>query len=261
MELISRNKAKELGLKKYFPGSICKHGHISERSVHNHNCLACVKLKAKIKYYLNHEKNKKKSRDRARTEEYKQRKIELRKNPEYRKKEREREKLNRPPLYSVEKQSFVIDKKILGKERAREYARIYYHHNKEKLKNKKKKSTIEKRKIYIKNWQSIYIKTEEGIASNFMRKSLSRCLYNKNNRTQKILGYCKEDLILHLEKQFEEWMSWDNHGEWHIDHIKPISQFLKEGVSDPKTINAINNLRPIRAKENLSKGAKYYATQ
>ena len=26
----------------------------------------------------------------------------------------------------------------------------------------------------------------------------------------------------HIEKQFKEGMSWDNHGEWHIDHIIPI---------------------------------------
>ena len=31
----------------------------------------------------------------------------------------------------------------------------------------------------------------------------------------------------HIEKQFVDGMSWDNWGEWHIDHIKPVSKFDK----------------------------------
>jgi len=48
-------------------------------------------------------------------------------------------------------------------------------------------------------------------------------------------------------------MSWDNHGKWHIDHIKPISSFTEETIMQA---NHYSNLQPLWAAENLSKGAK-----
>jgi len=38
-------------------------------------------------------------------------------------------------------------------------------------------------------------------------------------------------------------MSWDNHGEWHIDHIKPVSKFDKE--TPMSIVNALSNLQPL----------------
>ena len=76
-----------------------------------------------------------------------------------------------------------------------------------------------------------------------------------------------EELKEHLESQFEDWMTWENHGKWHpiekrwhIDHIKPQSVLL-EGVTsmdDPKFREcwALENLRPLEARENISKGNK-----
>ncbi len=41
MKLISRNKAIKLGLKRYFTGKPCSHGHVSERVTQNHMCVVC----------------------------------------------------------------------------------------------------------------------------------------------------------------------------------------------------------------------------
>lgn len=41
MKIISRDDAIKLGLKNYFTGKPCKHGHISERQVANHVCVTC----------------------------------------------------------------------------------------------------------------------------------------------------------------------------------------------------------------------------
>jgi len=46
-------------------------------------------------------------------------------------------------------------------------------------------------------------------------------------------------------------LSWDNHGEWHIDHIIPVSRF-DESV-DIKIMNSLSNLQPLWAKDNLKK--------
>src|SRR3546814_3594325 len=43
----------------------------------------------------------------------------------------------------------------------------------------------------------------------------------KNGRSwETLVGYTVADLIAHLERQFLPGMSWDNRGEWHIEHIQ-----------------------------------------
>ncbi len=42
-ELISRSQAKENGLRQYFTGGPCKHGHIAKRNVANGVCLECAR--------------------------------------------------------------------------------------------------------------------------------------------------------------------------------------------------------------------------
>jgi len=41
MEIITRKEAKKQGLKRYFTGKSCKHGHVSERRVSTGHCLGC----------------------------------------------------------------------------------------------------------------------------------------------------------------------------------------------------------------------------
>lgn len=89
------------------------------------------------------------------------------------------------------------------------------------------------------------------------RDMLKRCLLltgqRKSRTTESILGYSSKDLKQHISDQFVDGMSWDNWGEWHIDHIEPVACLVRRGVTDPAVINALSNLRPIWAKENLSK--------
>ena len=62
--------------------------------------------------------------------------------------------------------------------------------------------------------------------------TLKRGGYKKNSKTVKIIGCSFEELKTHLEKKFEPWMTWKNHGKyksktfyfgWDIDHIIPLS--------------------------------------
>lgn len=59
-----------------------------------------------------------------------------------------------------------------------------------------------------------------------------------------------------LESKFKQGMSWENHGEWHIDHIKPCCKFDLEDEEEQKKCFHYTNLQPLWAKENLSKGGK-----
>lgn len=60
-----------------------------------------------------------------------------------------------------------------------------------------------------------------------VRASLSWELAGKKSDRswQSLVGYTASDLKAHIERQFLAGMSWDNAGDWHIDHIVPVSSF------------------------------------
>lgn len=78
---------------------------------------------------------------------------------------------------------------------------------------------------------------------------------------QTILGYTVKDLMKHIESQFKDGMTWDNYGlyGWHIDHIKPESHFKYDSVDNPDFLEcwALNNLQPLWAVDNLTKGNRF----
>lgn len=78
----------------------------------------------------------------------------------------------------------------------------------------------------------------------------------KSASTFESLGYTADQFRQRIECQFLPGMTWENraHDTWHIDHKKPVAAFLRQGIMDPKTINALCNLRPAWAAENMSKG-------
>lgn len=84
---------------------------------------------------------------------------------------------------------------------------------------------------------------------------------SKNGRhIQNIIGYSFEDLKIHLESQFDEFMTWDNYGSyWHIDHCTPKSWFNIKEVGDVefKKCWCLANLKPMEAKANMSKGNRF----
>lgn len=77
----------------------------------------------------------------------------------------------------------------------------------------------------------------------------------KNTKTVRLLGYTHKELQESIQKH-ENWEKVRS-GKWHIDHIFPIKAFIDYGVTDLKVINALDNLRPIEATANCSKGATF----
>jgi len=99
----------------------------------------------------------------------------------------------------------------------------------------------------------------------------------KNNSTKngksilQFLPYTIQELKEHLEKQFEPWMNWNNHGTydsqkwidndqstwaWQLDHIIPQSKLPYLSMEDDnfKKCWALENLRPYSAKQNIIDG-------
>ena len=78
----------------------------------------------------------------------------------------------------------------------------------------------------------------------------------KSKSTMELLGCTGEELAQHLEKQFQEGMTHENHGEWHIDHIKPIASFDLSNPKEAEECFHYTNLQPLWAEDNLKKGSK-----
>lgn len=89
-----------------------------------------------------------------------------------------------------------------------------------------------------------------------VRKTMLKTGAVKRKRTKHELGYDVHELRAHLESKFLDGMNWNNYGEWHVDHVKPIEKFRQEGIADIAVINALSNLRPMWARENIQKGAR-----
>jgi len=80
----------------------------------------------------------------------------------------------------------------------------------------------------------------------------------KSRSTFDALPYTPEQLKEHLESQFEDWMNWDNYGEWHVDHIHPQSLLPYDSMDHPNFQKcwALENLQPLEARENILKSNK-----
>jgi hypothetical protein len=80
----------------------------------------------------------------------------------------------------------------------------------------------------------------------------------KNGHYFEVLKYSPDELIIHLENQFTNDMTWDKYGEWHVDHILPISSFNIQEIGDEEFMKcwSLSNLQPLWGDENIRKSNK-----
>lgn len=134
----------------------------------------------------------------------------------------------------------------LNSEKRKEYNKKNAERNKE-LRHKRKSHRNKLRREKYKNDINYRLET-------ICRKLIYRCFISKSDRTYNLLGYTTEQLKKRIEFNFKDGMSWNNYGEWHIDHIKPVCAFDKD--ISPNIINALCNLRPLWASDNMSRNNK-----
>jgi hypothetical protein len=183
------------------------------------------------------------------------------KNLEY-SRERNREKARKHNKISAELKK-ASDKKYAerNRDKLKKYQREYYLKNKEKL--------LEDSKEYYKNnykkqyeYRKSKLKNNAGfrIACNLrsrIRQAIMNQNANKANKTVALLGCSTLYLKTYLELLFLPGMSWENYGEWHIDHIKPCASFDLTKKEEQLMCFHYTNLQPLWALDNISKGAKY----
>lgn len=76
----------------------------------------------------------------------------------------------------------------------------------------------------------------------------------KPSTTFELLGTDLETFKNHIESQFTEGMTWENHGEWHIDHVVPLAS--AKGTDEIWNLCHYTNLQPLWGPDNISKGSK-----
>jgi hypothetical protein len=163
-----------------------------------------------------------------------------------------------------------------NKEKIKLTLKKYYEKNK-KIIRKKQKKYAEKnrdkllayykevnqrpdRKESRKKWRYKKLKTDSTyrLLNNLRRRVLLAIKgKNKSKSTIKLIGCSMEELWKHLEKKFQPGMTRENHGKWHVDHIRPCASFDLTDPKQQKKCFHYTNLQPLWALDNIRKGDKY----
>ena len=78
----------------------------------------------------------------------------------------------------------------------------------------------------------------------------------KQLKSRQLLGCSFETARAHIESLFQQGMSWNNYGEWHMDHIIPCASFDLRCPVQQLACCYYKNLQPLWAFDNMSKGSQ-----
>jgi hypothetical protein len=248
---------------------------------HNGNLMKLVsKKESDRKYYLKNKdkikatvkewcENNKEHIKKYRREHFQKNKEEIsEKNIAYRiansEKIRKQRKKYRDKLDKVKVKIYMDNYYKKHKEKIKKQKLLYYYDNQEKI------------LLGRKTWHQKNLAKSRAIRNKYKPKTIEQKLihnmrcrvydyfkYNKSIkdiRTLELLECSIKFLKQYIQKRFKKGMTWDNYGEWHIDHIIPIDYFLKKcnfnSLRIQKKCFNYKNLRPMWAVDNLRKGAK-----
>ena len=141
------------------------------------------------------------------------------------------------------------------------YHKEYYENNKKEILNKHKdyrNSHKHKRNEHDKTRRKYDINYNllcklRGRLNSILK---SQGIY-KSKKSLELLGCSIPEFKLHIESQFKEGMTWNNHSPkgWHIDHIIPCSSFDMIDIKQQQECFHYTNMQPLWWYENLSKGS------
>ena len=151
--------------------------------------------------------------------------------------------LERKKEYHIENRDSILKykkeyrTKPENKERQDEYGKMYRTVHKDKFYKYRNENP------HIIVWRSLLYST------------LNRLGTKKQGHTIDELGYSAVELKEHIEQQFTPGMTWENHGEWHIDHIKGVINF--DSDTNVNIVCALDNLQPLWATTREINGVVY----
>lgn len=214
----TRKEALAVGEKTYFTGKPCKHGHVNKRYTSTRQCLGCHKSGV---YETKEEKMARYYRNHGRNKKLKRQ------------------------WYHKNKDKIAMGKDSINKRRRERYRLDNDRHR--ECQNKYRKNMYDECSEY----------RLRVMCRGMVTRCIKLCQIEKESSTFETLGYGPSELKSHLEANFIDGMSWDNHGSgWEVDHKIPITRYLEQGVTDLRIINSLENLLPMWSEHNKEKGNK-----
>lgn len=146
-----------------------------------------------------------------------------------------------------------------NREKLNSKSKLYYLENTELCKTSVKsyrENNKEKYRKYNRNYQNNRSKTDPlfKLSKNLRSRIWNFFKKSKTKGTEQLLGCTFEEAKLYLENQFTEGMSWQNYGEWHVDHIIPLAS--ANTLEEAEKLCHYTNLQPLWAIDNFKKGNK-----
>src|SRR5258705_2705793 len=139
------------------------------------------------------------------------------------------------------------------------YEKWYYKKGSEYHKKRKAKWRLENSEYYLQQnriYQKVKLKTD---IIHKLKQRLRQRIYKaikleyKSGSAVKDLGCSIEEFKAYIEQRFRPGMSWENWGEWHLDHIKPLSLFNLQDREELLKACNYTNYQPLWAEENIKK--------
>jgi hypothetical protein len=203
----------------------------------------------------------------------------------YQKENKEKIKSQKKLRYEDNREVILVQRKVYYEQNKAQILPVVKQYrilNSETI-NNNKKEYYQANKTLIKYNVNIYdrerIKTDviyklRRYTSKAINSALKRAGSSKKGiSVMEFLPYTIQELKEHLEKQFESWMTWENHGThlsdiydenniatwtWQIDHIIPQSVLSYSSMEEDNFQKcwALENLRPLKSIDNIKKGNK-----
>lgn len=149
-------------------------------------------------------------------------------------------------------------KEWLTIEKKREYAKRYH----EKLKNNDPSEFYRRQRIARKKQRQKPLNKAKSNMRNRFRDALKHYRQTHRDGMSTMIGCTWTFFDQWIASQFKRGMKWENYGRvWHIDHIEPLAHFDITDQNDMKRAWHYSNLRPLKAAENIKKGAKIITCQ
>lgn len=157
-------------------------------------------------------------------------------------------------IYASENKGSV---KVSQKAKYQKYKEKYYARQKEWIKD-----NLESHREYHRVYSADRYKNDINFRiASAMRSRVRAAIKSGNGEkaelTMNLIGCTVEQLRTFLEADFEEGMTLENYGEWHIDHIRPCASFNLEDPEEQKKCFHWTNLQPLWALDNIKKGDKW----
>lgn len=173
-----------------------------------------------------------------------------------RKREYYKKTVDKRKEYRLKNAEKIKEYRLKNAEKNSEYYKSYYRKNRDYILERERT----RRKLNVKDRMR---KERDKMVTNIqyrlgmlMKDRLRKAIKNNylSGKAVEELGCSIKFFKEYFESKFKEGMSWNNWGEWQIDHIYPISKVDLTDYSQLLKVSHYTNLQPLWPSENISKG-------